>query len=102
MAETNRPQPFWVEPEPCHPEKGRSVGAAAVDLPGIGHNRGPPLTPAQIWIELQRIVDMKEAERLSGLSHDTLQRRYPDRIVRLSERRVGMRLRHALLLGDDE
>lgn len=49
--------------------------------------------------ELQRIVDLKEAARLSGLSRDTLKRRHIDKIIRLSPRRVGMRVRDALMLG---
>jgi hypothetical protein len=79
---------------PTRPEvTGRDVGVGAAI---------PPLTPQQIWVELQRIVDMKEASRLSGLSHDSLQRHHKDKIVHMSERRVGMRLRDALLLADDE
>jgi hypothetical protein len=47
---------------------------------------------------LKRIVPLKQASELSSLSEDTLRRRYPDKIVRLSERRQGMRLGDALLL----
>ena len=47
---------------------------------------------------LKRIVPLKQASDLSSLSEDTLRRRYPDKIVRLSERRQGMRLGDALLL----
>jgi hypothetical protein len=49
--------------------------------------------------ELQRIVDLKEASRLSGLSRDTLKRRHLNKIIKLSPRRVGMRVCDALMLG---
>jgi hypothetical protein len=50
-------------------------------------------------IEANRIVAPKEAERLSSLSWDTIEREYARYIIRLSERRNGMRVRHALMLG---
>jgi hypothetical protein len=54
------------------------------------------LTPT----ELLRIVEMEEAARLSSLSTDTLVREHPDKIVKLSSRRNGMRVVHALMLND--
>ena len=56
------------------------------------------LTP----IELLRVVPMPEAERLSSLSEDTIIRRYPDKVVKLSKRRNGMRQIDALMLGSSE
>jgi hypothetical protein len=53
------------------------------------------LTP----LELARIAPMDEAAHLSGLSVDTLKRHHADRIIRLSPRRAGMRLRHCLMLA---
>jgi hypothetical protein len=50
-------------------------------------------------IELLRVAEPEEAERLSLLSWDTLQREHSDKIVRLSTRRVGMRVGHALMLA---
>jgi hypothetical protein len=52
------------------------------------------LTP----LDLARIAPLEEASRLSGLSEDTLRREHSDKFVRLSERRVGMRVGHALML----
>ena len=49
-------------------------------------------------VEMLRIAEPDEAERLSGLSWDTLKREFPDKIVQLSERRRGMRVGHALML----
>jgi hypothetical protein len=66
---------------------------------GVGHNHGPPLD-APNWIELQRIIDLKEVSRLTNLSVDTLKRRYAQKILRLSPRRLGMRVRDALTIAD--
>jgi hypothetical protein len=60
-------------------------------------------------IELARVVSLSEAAKLQGSSVDTIKREdrrrvargERSRIVRLSERRVGMRLRDALLLGGE-
>jgi hypothetical protein len=49
-------------------------------------------------IELHRIAPLVEAARLAGVSVDTLQRHHADKILRLSPRRLGMRVRDALLL----
>jgi hypothetical protein len=56
------------------------------------------LTP----LELMRIAPMTEAEHLSGLSAETLQRNYSQFIIELSARRKGMRVKHALMLRDGE
>jgi hypothetical protein len=52
-------------------------------------------------VELLRVVERQEAERLSSLSWDTIRRKHPDKIVKLSERRVGMRVGHILMLGKE-
>ena len=49
-------------------------------------------------VELLRIVRPKEATQLSGLSWDTIKRKHADKIVQLSDRRVGIRVGHALML----
>ena len=43
-------------------------------------------------VELLRIVKPEEAERLSSLSWDTITREHSDKIMHLSDRRVGMRV----------
>ena len=48
--------------------------------------------------ELDRIVSLEQAARLCSLSADTIKRRHGDRLVQLSPRRVGIRIRDALLL----
>ena len=52
------------------------------------------------WVELERIVPPDEAEQLTSLSHDTLRRRFPNLIVNLSPRRVGIRLRDVLAINN--
>lgn len=59
-----------------------------------------PLT-GPTWIELERIAPIAEAERLSGLSAATLCRLFPNKIVRLSPRRIGMRVKDALMLVEE-
>ena len=54
--------------------------------------------PMPTAVELQRIAPLPEAAHLSGLSEDTLRRRHPDKIIKLSPRRVGMRVGDALAL----
>jgi hypothetical protein len=53
-------------------------------------------------LELLRIAEMPEASRLAGVSEDTLQREHPDKVVRLSKRRKGMRVAHALMLASEQ
>ena len=54
------------------------------------------LTWPVAWL---RIVRPKEAEELSSLSWDTIEREHADKIVRPSPHRVGMRVGHALMLA---
>jgi hypothetical protein len=50
-------------------------------------------------LELERIVTLEEASRLSSLSEDSLRRYCGDKIIKLSTRRDGMRVRDALMLA---
>ena len=54
--------------------------------------------PELTALELNRIVRLPEAGRLSGLSEDSLRRNHSDKIVRLGPRAIGMRVGHALHL----
>ena len=49
-------------------------------------------------LELDRIVSLQEAEKISSLSVDSWKRHHADKIVGLSPRRLGVRLRDALML----
>jgi hypothetical protein len=49
--------------------------------------------------ELDRIISLPEAERISNLSVESWKRNHSDKIVKLSPRRIGIRLRDALMLS---
>jgi hypothetical protein len=49
-------------------------------------------------LELDRIISLQEAEQVSSLSPDSWKRNHPEKIVDLSPRRKGVRLRDALML----
>ena len=51
-------------------------------------------------IEGQRIVPLKEASRLAGVSVDTLRKHYRALIVRVGPKRVGMRLVDVISIGE--
>ena len=49
-------------------------------------------------LELQRIITLQEAEKISSLSSDSWKRHHSDKIIEMSPRRLGVRLRDALML----
>ncbi len=49
--------------------------------------------------ELRKIVSLRQAAELRGVSPDTLKRNFPSLIVQLSPRRLGMTLGDALGIG---
>jgi hypothetical protein len=53
------------------------------------------------WLELEAVRQLKpDVEEITGLSSDTIKRRYPGLIIRLSARRIGMKLKNALAIAD--
>jgi hypothetical protein len=53
------------------------------------------------WLELEAVRPFKpDIEEITGLSTDTVKRRYPQLVVKLSARRVGMKLRNALAIAN--
>jgi hypothetical protein len=52
-------------------------------------------------LELERIISLQEAADLRGCSVDSIKRNHGDKIIAISPRRRGMRLRHALMLTDE-
>jgi hypothetical protein len=48
--------------------------------------------------EKNRIITLREAEELSSLSVDSWTRNHRDKLIQLTDKRVGIRLRHALFL----
>ena len=67
----------------------------AEDLPAPFCARGPPTA-----FELERMLTLDQVAEFSGLSKDGIRRHYAHLIRRLSPRRVGMKLRDALTIGD--
>jgi hypothetical protein len=65
---------------------------------GTMHNDGAvnPATPT--WLELERICLLPEVVRVTSLSGHTVKRRYRPYLVNLSQRRIGMKLRHVLAI----
>jgi hypothetical protein len=51
-------------------------------------------------IELARIVSLAEAARILGISTDGIRKHHSHLIRRMSPRRVGMRLRDVLEIGN--
>jgi hypothetical protein len=49
-------------------------------------------------LELERIVSLQEAATLSSISADSWKRNHREKLVELGPRRLGVRLRHALML----
>jgi hypothetical protein len=56
--------------------------------------------PKLTALDLNRIVAMDEAVRLSSLSEDSLTRHYSEYIINLSPRRRGMRVGHCLQIAE--
>jgi hypothetical protein len=48
--------------------------------------------------ELDQIISLQEAEKISSLSVDSWKRHHSDKVIELSPRRLGVRLRDALML----
>jgi hypothetical protein len=48
--------------------------------------------------ELDQIISLQEAEKVSTLSADSWKRHHKDKLIELSPRRLGVRLRDALML----
>jgi hypothetical protein len=50
-------------------------------------------------LELRRVLPLEQVTEITNLSRDTLRRNFQDKIIRLSPRRLGMRLSDALAIG---
>jgi hypothetical protein len=60
--------------------------------------------PSPTWIELESIVPLGgdesvTVEKITNLSVDTIKRRHSKFVVPVSDRRIGMKLRHALAIA---
>jgi hypothetical protein len=84
-----------------------SVAAPSLDEGDVDEKSDqPPGTRTSLsgigWLahfEGYRVVPLTEAARLAGISVSTLKRRYADLLVRVGERRLGIRLRDLLALA---
>jgi hypothetical protein len=54
------------------------------------------------WLELERVLPMSEVEEITSLSVDSLNRHHKEKIVELSPRRRGMKLKDALAIARGE
>ena len=54
------------------------------------------------WLELERILELPEVEEITSLSVDSIKRHHRDKLVNLSPRRLGMKLRNALAIANGE
>jgi hypothetical protein len=52
-------------------------------------------------LELNSIISLAKVAHLRGCSVDTIERNESEKIIKISERRRGMRLRHALMLDEE-
>ena len=50
-------------------------------------------------LELARIAPLPEASKLAGVSEDSLKRNHREKIIQVGPRRLGMRVRDALMLA---
>ena len=51
------------------------------------------------WLELESVKQMSVAEKITSLSADTIRRPYPHYVVKLSDRRGGIQLKHILAIA---
>jgi hypothetical protein len=54
------------------------------------------------WLDLERVLPLPEVEKITSLSSDSLTRHHRDKIIELSPRRIGMKLKHALAIASGE
>jgi hypothetical protein len=54
------------------------------------------------WLELERVLELPEVEEITSLSVDSIKRHHKDKLVNLSPRRLGMKLRNALAIANGE
>ena len=72
----------------------------AMPAPRRKHLYEPDPTKLSV-IELNRIISIPEAAELSSISPDGWYRHHRDKLVQLTEKRVGVRLRDALFRPQD-
>lgn len=48
------------------------------------------------YFDLQRVLTLDEAARLTSLHRDSIRKRYPQFVIRLSPHRLGIKVKHVL------
>jgi hypothetical protein len=68
-----------------------------------------PELKAPTWIELESNLPLESSDpekltvkKITNLSSDTIKRRYPEYVTKLSQRREAMKLRHALKIANGQ
>lgn len=56
--------------------------------------------PLPTEVQLMRIINIRQAAELAGVSTRTMQRIHADKIIRISPGRLGMRVRDALMIAE--
>jgi hypothetical protein len=51
------------------------------------------------WLQMESVIKMPAASKITSLSADSIRREYPDLVVQLSARRDGIKLKHALAIA---
>ena len=54
------------------------------------------------WLELERVLELPEVEEITSLSVDSIKRHHRDKLVNLSPRRLGMKMRNALAIANGD
>ena len=52
------------------------------------------------WLELESVQKLSVVEKITSLSADSLRRRFPEYVIKLSPRRDGMKLKHVLAIAN--
>ena len=76
-----------------------SGGRRRTQMPELDRKTGD--SPELSAVEFHRIITLSKAAELSSLSEDTIKRRYPEKLIKLSPRRIGMRIGDALMLSKE-
>ena len=84
MADTNSD----TAAQPADPEKPKRIKRKPVEL----------MMPLSRELQLEAFVPVSEGARLQAVSEDTFRKENADKIVDLSDRRQGIRLKDALKL----
>jgi hypothetical protein len=60
------------------------------------------MTAVPTWLELESVKPLTQVSEITSLSPDTIKRQYPEFIVHLSPKRLGMKVRNILKITNGE